>query len=213
MDRQTRADLALGSAIRARRHARGVTLVSLAGATGLSHSFLSQVERGHARPSMRSLFQIAQALGTTQQALMGAGRVDADEVLRGRDAPRVRAVRTGGSSRPDAGASGARLVLRAGDVDITEFVAPPQDFRDLFTHDHAESLYVAAGTVELELVDPDGTHRLVTLDARDTVSYGGGVPHRFRQVGAPTAVVLVVHAHDGGADAEHVSDPGSPDRR
>ena len=40
-------------------------------AAGLSQPFLSQLELGRTRPSMRSLFRIATALGTTQQALLG----------------------------------------------------------------------------------------------------------------------------------------------
>jgi transcriptional regulator with XRE-family HTH domain len=55
----------LGSAIRARRHQRGMTLVEVAASAGLSHPFLSQLERGLARPSMRSLTAIAATLDTT----------------------------------------------------------------------------------------------------------------------------------------------------
>ncbi len=64
--------LRLGGAIRARRRLLGLTLVEVAGSAGLSHPFLSQLERGLARPSMRSLTAIAATLGTTAQALMAA---------------------------------------------------------------------------------------------------------------------------------------------
>ena len=55
--------LALGTRIRERRRALGLSLVRLAEETDLSHPFLSQVERGHARPSITSLQRIAAALG------------------------------------------------------------------------------------------------------------------------------------------------------
>jgi transcriptional regulator with XRE-family HTH domain len=55
----------LGGAIRAGRRLLGMTLVEVAGSAGLSHPFLSQLERGLARPSMRSLTAIAATLGTT----------------------------------------------------------------------------------------------------------------------------------------------------
>ena len=55
--------LALGTRIRERRRALGLSLVRLAAMTDLSHPFLSQVERGHARPSVTSLQRIAAALG------------------------------------------------------------------------------------------------------------------------------------------------------
>ena len=44
--------LALGTRIRERRRAKGLSLVRLAEIADLSHPFLSQVERGHARPSI-----------------------------------------------------------------------------------------------------------------------------------------------------------------
>src|ERR1700688_1067249 len=67
--------LRLGGAIRARRRLLGLTLVDMAAQAGLSHPFLSQLERGLARPSMRSLTAIASTLGTTAQALMAASEL------------------------------------------------------------------------------------------------------------------------------------------
>ena len=52
----------IGPRIRAYRLERGMTLKQLGAATGLSHPFLSQVERGLARPSVRSIAGIARAL-------------------------------------------------------------------------------------------------------------------------------------------------------
>jgi transcriptional regulator with XRE-family HTH domain len=60
-----------------------MTLTQVALQAELSHSFLSQVERGLERMSMTSLFRVAQALGTTQQALLTD---DADAAPRGRAA-------------------------------------------------------------------------------------------------------------------------------
>src|SRR3954470_8779782 len=71
-----REDPALGRAIRAPRRERGLTLRQVAAASGLSQPFLSQLELGRSRPSMRSLFRIATALGTTQQTLLGLAAGD-----------------------------------------------------------------------------------------------------------------------------------------
>ena len=60
----------LGAKIRALRKERGLTLKVLAQLSGLSHPFLSQVERGLARPSMSSLHQISEALGTNASWLL-----------------------------------------------------------------------------------------------------------------------------------------------
>src|ERR1700736_2644725 len=60
----------LGAEIRRRRREHGLTLVRLAEQAQISHPFLSQLERGLARPSMLTLARIAGALGTTQVELM-----------------------------------------------------------------------------------------------------------------------------------------------
>src|SRR3546814_19856117 len=66
------ANLRLGASIRHLRHARGRTLVQLAEATGLSHPFLSQLERGLAQPSLSSLRRTALALPTSPIELIAA---------------------------------------------------------------------------------------------------------------------------------------------
>lgn len=169
------ADRRLGAAVREMRHARGLTLVQVASAAGLSHPFLSQLERGLARPSMRSLFQIAEALGTTQQALLAAAGADDATVD----------LEQGG---------GARLLGPApAGAAVTEFVAPPREFAEFFRHDHAELLYVVAGTLEVEVHDHAGRPTLTTLAPRGTIGYPGGIDHRFRQLGETIAVVLAIH--------------------
>ncbi|WP_454725309.1 MULTISPECIES: helix-turn-helix domain-containing protein [Cupriavidus] len=54
---------ALGAEIRKLRKARGKTLADLAGATGRSTSFMSQLERGRAEMSISDLKRVAQTLG------------------------------------------------------------------------------------------------------------------------------------------------------
>ncbi len=56
-------ELELGRRIRALREAKTLPLREVAGAAGVSESFLSQVERGVANPSVASLRRIAEALG------------------------------------------------------------------------------------------------------------------------------------------------------
>jgi transcriptional regulator with XRE-family HTH domain len=177
-----RGDTRLGAAIRATRHERGMTLVQVAAASGLSQPFLSQLELGRSRPSMRSLFRIAQALGTTQQELLSRADGSHDgQVVRGSGAPLV-----------DVERGGARLLLHDEGADVTEFVGVSGEFAEWFAHGRRELLYVARGTVEVELRE-DGVSRLVTLGERDSLTYAGAVEHRFRQVGDVTCVILVVH--------------------
>ena len=194
------ADLRLGQVIRAHRHALGKTLVEVAAASELSHSFLSQLERGRARPSMRSLFLIAEALGTTQQTLLaeaapaappGAGLVDA-----------------GSSPALTVQSGSARLLSHVRDgADVTEFINVPDIFESYFAHGRHEFVYVVSGHLEVELntaVDPAaGTepatelHRVTelhSLTARQSIGYPGSTPHRHRRVGPEDCVILVVHS-------------------
>jgi transcriptional regulator with XRE-family HTH domain len=57
------AEVELGRRIRQLREDRGLSLRTVAEAAGVSESFLSQVERGVANPSVASLRRIAVALG------------------------------------------------------------------------------------------------------------------------------------------------------
>jgi transcriptional regulator with XRE-family HTH domain len=75
----------LGERIRVQRDAKGLSLRALAAATGLSPSFLSQVERGRASASVATLERVAEALGTSP----------ADLVSERRDSGTIRAGRRG----------------------------------------------------------------------------------------------------------------------
>ncbi len=171
---QREADARLGRAIRDLRRTNGLTLVQVAAASGLSQSFLSRLELGRTRPSMRSLFRIAEALGTTQQALLAHGD-------------------TGPLPYDTGTEGGARLLLHEPGADVTEFAGVSGEFAEYFSHGRHELLYVVRGTLEVELRE-HGRSRLSTLRARDSVGYTGRVEHRFRQVGPEECVVLVVHS-------------------
>src|SRR5687768_11271596 len=65
------ADLALGERIRHLRKARGKSLKDLSEATGLSISFVSQIERGLSSASVRTLARLADALDVGIGELFG----------------------------------------------------------------------------------------------------------------------------------------------
>src|SRR5882757_6848216 len=60
----------LGGAIRRRRHAASLTLATVSERAGISVSMLSQVERGLLDPSLETLRNIAEALGTAPFRLL-----------------------------------------------------------------------------------------------------------------------------------------------
>lgn len=66
-------DNALGARIRALRDAEGLSLGDLAEKTGVSKSYLWNLENkpGHQKPSADTVYAIAKVLGTTMSALLG----------------------------------------------------------------------------------------------------------------------------------------------
>src|ERR1700741_4698299 len=72
----------LGARVRELRHERGLTLKALGRSAGLSHPFLSQLERGLARPSVGSVERIAGALDVPVGALWSAPRPEGAQLVR-----------------------------------------------------------------------------------------------------------------------------------
>ncbi|NEE04461.1 helix-turn-helix domain-containing protein [Phytoactinopolyspora halotolerans] len=202
---QREIDKQLGAAIRALRHERGLTLVKLARATELSHPFLSQIERGRARPSMRSLFLIAEALGTTQQELLATASPNTSRDLQPQRGDQAATV--------DLTRGGARLLLHDEHVDLTEFVDVWTDWEEYFVHSRHEFLYVTAGTLEVEIREHGADEStFAILKPRDTIGYPGNTLHRFRSAGPEPASVIVVHSGPGTAheDREEAGGTATP---
>ena len=81
-------DLSLGESVRRLREERGFSLKKLADEAGVSESFISQVERGVANPSVASLRRIAEALSTSVAALF-EGPPEIPRLMRAADRPRL----------------------------------------------------------------------------------------------------------------------------
>ena len=165
----------IGSRIRRLRHARGLTLVQLAEAALLSHPFLSQLERGLARPSIGSLEKIARALGSSQLELLGGDGLGGGDAVEPQ--PPVSVVRrTEGAVGPYGEGEARMLVTGARRFHPMEMVGRNPDFGDHLQHDEDEFVHVVAGRVEVDLGD-SGVHR---LEEGDSLYYAGGTPHRWR---------------------------------
>ena len=118
LDNKAQVAVSIGIKIRALRQRLKRTLDEVATTAGISKPFLSQVERGHATPSITSLVGIARALGVTVQYFVDTPTEDKSvrqrkraEVLRVRrnresfwtaDEPGGRR-QAGSNSRQDAG--------------------------------------------------------------------------------------------------------------
>jgi transcriptional regulator with XRE-family HTH domain len=164
----------LGRWLRLLRRRQGLSLAAVAEASGLSQSFLSQMERGLVQPSLRSVNRVATALGTTASvvfALQGAGPVSV--VRRGE-----------GEIFADS-----RLLVRGNRaIHPMEIRGAPQEFGDYFEHPGEELLYVIDGRIEAEVSRAD----LYMLGPGDAIYYASMVGHRWRNVdGGPIHVLMV----------------------
>src|SRR5919109_2204220 len=84
-DATTEVDV--GERLRAIRRSRRAALRTIAARSGLSESFLSQVERGRSSASIASLRRIAEALGVSMADLFEPDGVPGPRVLRRADRP------------------------------------------------------------------------------------------------------------------------------
>lgn len=176
----------IGRRIRTLRHARGYTLVQLAAVADLSHPFISQLERGLARPSIASLEKIARALGTSQVELIAGEDPACDD-------PAVCVVRSGDGTRGGFAEGTGRLLL-PGDrrpFHPIDFAGTNSSWGATFVHDEDEFVFVVAGRIEVEL---DG--EVHVLEPGDSAYAMGGVPHRWRSAdGEPFRLLIVKEAH------------------
>ncbi|GAA4172236.1 XRE family transcriptional regulator [Gryllotalpicola koreensis] len=166
--------LRIGQRIRALRRAGSLTLMQLAERTELSHSFLSQLERGHARPSMVSLERIARALGTTQVELLAAGSSHQHHP----DDPSPDIMRADEGARGPFSAGEARLLVHGANAfafEPMEWVGSNTDPGPYYEHPEDEFVYVLTGRVLLDL-EAGGTAELAV---GDSAYFRGGTRHRW----------------------------------
>lgn len=178
-------DVALGRQIRDRRTKAGLSLKELAAKAELSPSFLSQLERGLARPRITSLHRVARTLGTTAQALLSTEATKPYSLVRRGDPRDV-------DHDIDRAAGTARSLVRdARSLTALEFRGLPKTFGKYYEHPGEEMFLVVKGVVEKDI---DG--EIIELRPGDCVCYDGRVPHRSRRVSDEEALVYLVTARE-----------------
>lgn len=168
--------------IRRLRERGRLSLSELAVRAGLAKSTLSQLEAGHANPSVETLWAVAAALGVPFGQLISLEPAD------------VRVVRAGDGTRVGAEGSPfeARLLAastRRGAHELYVLEAEPGPPREAASHlpGLVEHLYVVRGAMETGPVEAP-----VELTAGDLASFAGDVPHLYRALVPGTVAVLVM---------------------
>lgn len=173
----------VGERIRHMRRARSMTLVDLAERCELSHPFLSQLERGLARPSMASLERIARALDTSQVELLSFEPHRPDV-----DVPAVSVIRAGAGNAAAYGEGTGRLLVDwKRPFHPIEVTSDNGEFGTEFVHIEDEWAYLLDGQVEMELAG-----RRIVLGPGDSVYYAGGTTHRWRSIDGTRYRLIVV---------------------
>lgn len=170
----------VGQKIRKRRRAIDKTLQQVAGEVGLSIGFLSQIERGVSTPSLSSLCNIAEALGTTIDAFVkaphrsGVVTRDGERELFSLGDPRRTYELMGRGF--DGAKLNACLVHR-----------PPGHVSEVMHNAGEEFVYVLEGTV---LYEVEGERHI--LKRGDSIHFQSDHPHRSATLGDETAIELWV---------------------
>jgi transcriptional regulator with XRE-family HTH domain len=173
-------ELKLGQVVRALREERGWSLRLLATRAGLSESFMSQVERGVANPSVASLRRIAEALGTSVGALFeGSGQ--AKGLVRAGERPRLLHPRRKWLDCLLTPKTARRLQV------ILSVIEPGEGSgREFYSHDSDEEcVVILKGSLEFSV---GGETYL--LEEGDSFTFESRVPHRNRNVAETKAEVL-----------------------
>ncbi len=92
----TRARESIGARIRRRRKAQGLTQAALAAVAGVNQGYISEIERGKAKPRQRTIDALAVALDIPQGVLIGGGAEhDAPQPLETRELPLLGSIPAG----------------------------------------------------------------------------------------------------------------------
>ena len=170
-------EIELGGRLHEARAARGLSLREVAHRSGLTASFISQVERGRASPSIGSLVRLAEVLGVTVGQLFD-GAPAPGRMVRRDERRRIR-LRGLGEVDEYVTADPAGLLQ----VSVTTFEIGGRSAHTPFVHDSDEEVVLLLdGRLEVEVGGES-----YRLEAGDAVTYSARTPHLARNIGEERA--------------------------
>ena len=174
----------LGKRIRFLRKAKQLTLVQVAGATGLSAGFLSQVENGQTNISLSALYRVARALETTAPELLAQGDEPLVSVVRKDEGPWLSVDSDDPPQLARSLTSTPRIRVEARECLI------PSGFRSepAWSHMGEEVVFVLEGSFSVEVAG----HGTETLHPGDSMVFPANVPHRWIGGEADTRILNVI---------------------
>jgi transcriptional regulator with XRE-family HTH domain len=165
-------EIDVGERLRAIRRSRRCTLRTVATRSGLSESFLSQVERGRSSASIASLRRIADALGVSIADLFDLDGVPGPRVLRREERPALA-----------FGVLGRKLLLTPRplqnlEVFVGELEVGGSTGEQPYAHGDSEELFVVL------------SGEVFQLEHGDSIDYRSSTPHRATNAGNDLAEVM-----------------------
>jgi transcriptional regulator with XRE-family HTH domain len=180
----------IGERIRRLRLKKSMGLVEMGKHTGLSASFLSQLETGRVVPTLRNLARIAMVFSKDLSYFFEAEPHALFRIHR-RD-ERVRLPQTG-VEVPSYFFESLGYMVPDRDMDpyFAEFVPLGKDVQPkAHLHPGAEFLYVMDGELDLRHGDQE-----CTLEAGDAVYFDASTPHSYQCAGKKPAGAIIVTMH------------------
>ena len=188
------AEKHIGERIKRLRLKKSMGLVELGKHTGLSASFLSQLETGRVVPTLRNLSRIAMVFSKDLSYFFESEPTALFRIHRRTE--RVRMPQTGVSNPTYYFESlGYMVPDRHMDPYFAEFLPlPPQVEPKAHQHAGYEFLYVLGGELILRHGDQEAT-----LGAGDAVYFDSGTPHSYHCAGSKPTEALIVTIHQAPA--------------
>jgi transcriptional regulator with XRE-family HTH domain len=162
-----------GSALRALREQRGLTIASLARQVGLSAAAISQIESGTVQPSVMTLRKLAAALAVPVFRFFLPADTAAASVVRRGERKTLGLARTGARYELLTPSLRGQLEIMEISMDPGQASAPER-----ISHPGEECLVIISGHGELELGDD-----VIDLQTGDAATFQGSIPHRLRNTG------------------------------
>lgn len=160
-----------GARIRSLRKLKGMTLMQLSQKVGISHGYLSQIERGISQPSINSLVDIAQALGVTMQWLFSDAQAERDGNEQKSDKLVTKMQRV--EIEYQDGIVDQLLTPRSNNnLEIIHASYPPGTSSEPYSHKGHESVLVLSGRMEVVVTD-----ERFLLEEGDCLSFTSSEPH------------------------------------
>lgn len=178
--------MSLGRSIRRRRMELGLRGIDLARTSGLSSSFLSQIEKDRTSPSVSTLKRIAEALNTSVASFFESAFSDEEQ---GEELQHQSPVVRESERKVLSLGEGVNFFLLNQNLNegvklILNILSPgATTSKELYSHQGEEAGLVLEGELEIQL-----GNRKYHLQSGDSISFKSTIPHRKTNTGQSKSI-------------------------